>query len=76
VAELFPDAPAAVSLPRQVECLEREVRVRERTYPRWVAGGRMSQARADEELAAMRAALDTLCLLAAAAVGKLEGRNR
>jgi hypothetical protein len=64
VHDLFPDAPRDVSLSRQVECVGREIRLRERTYPRWVAAGRMSQARADDELAAMRAVLDTLSRLA------------
>jgi hypothetical protein len=63
VADLFPGSPPAVSLTRQVECLERELRMRERTYPRWVAAGKMSQSKADEELAAMQAALDTVCKL-------------
>lgn len=68
--DLFPDAPEAVSLPRQVECLEREVRMRERNYPRWVAAGWISQAKADGELAAMRAALDTLCRVKLATLAK------
>ncbi len=33
----------------------REVKMRRRVYPRWVAGGRMTQAKADEEIAIMEA---------------------
>lgn len=35
-------------------CAEREVRMRERVYPRWVGAGKLTQARADQELAMMR----------------------
>jgi hypothetical protein len=35
--------------------------MRERVYPRRVADGKMTQALADDELAAMRAVLQTLC---------------
>ncbi len=33
----------------------REVKMRRRVYPRWVADGRMTQAKADEEIAIMEA---------------------
>ena len=36
-------------------CAERELRMRLRVYPRWVAAGRLTQARADVEIAMMRA---------------------
>jgi len=35
----------------------RELKLRERNYPRWVHLGRMAQKEADRELAAMRAIL-------------------
>lgn len=35
--------------------IEREIKMRERVYPRWVESGRMTKAKADEELAIMRA---------------------
>jgi hypothetical protein len=35
-------------------CAEREVQMRERVYRVWIAAGKMSQARADRELAIMR----------------------
>lgn len=37
--------------------LEREIKMRRRVYPRWVADGRMSQAKADEEISIMEAIL-------------------
>jgi hypothetical protein len=36
-------------------CAERELKMRERVYPRWIADRRMTQAKADEEIALMRA---------------------
>lgn len=36
------------------DCAARELRMRERVYPRWVEGGRMSQHKADQEIAIMR----------------------
>ncbi len=57
---------SAVPLPAQLAAVEREVRMRENVYPRWVAAGRMTQSRADAELAAMRAVRDTLQSLAPA----------
>jgi hypothetical protein len=44
----------------QIACVKREIAMRERVYPRWVAAGKMTKAKADHELAAMRAVLDTL----------------
>ena len=49
-----------VSLPEQIKCVEREIAMRRRVYPRWVADKRMTQAKADHELAAMEAVLETL----------------
>ena len=53
--ELFP-----IGLPDQIKAVEREIVMRRRVYPRWVSGGRMSQAKADAEIAAMEAVLATL----------------
>jgi hypothetical protein len=55
-----PEASAAVSIEDQVACAERELKMRERVYPRWVGEGRMSQDKADKEIAAMRAIIATL----------------
>ena len=58
--DLFPDAPKQVSLRRQLECVVREIGMRERVYRRKVASGDMLQSKADDELGAMRAVADTL----------------
>lgn len=40
------------------KAIERELKMRKRVYPRWVAeGGRMTQAKADHEIAVMEAIL-------------------
>jgi hypothetical protein len=39
-------------------CAEREVKMRERVYPRWVAEGRVSQAAANVQLAIMQEIAD------------------
>lgn len=36
-------------------CAYRELKMRRRVYPRWVADGRMTQAEADREIALMQA---------------------
>lgn len=36
-------------------CAEREAQMRRRVYPRWVADGRMTQAKANAEIATMEA---------------------
>ena len=49
-----------IPIAAQIACIEREIAMRERVYPRWVNEGRMKQNKADAELAAMRAVLATL----------------
>jgi hypothetical protein len=49
------------TLEEMIECARREVRMRRRVYPRWVADGRMTQAAADREIASMEAIADRLC---------------
>lgn len=39
----------------KLECAERELKMRERVYPRWVADGKMSAGKAAHEIAAMAA---------------------
>ena len=53
--DLFPVTPA-----EKVACIEREIAMRERVYPRWVEQGRMTQSKADSELRIMRAVLEGL----------------
>lgn len=50
----------AWTLEAQIACVERELKMRLRVYPRWVEAGRMTQAKADAEIGAMEAALGTL----------------
>jgi len=38
-------------------CIERELKMRRRAYPRWVEAGRMTQAKADNEISTMEAIL-------------------
>lgn len=44
----------------QIICVQREIAMRERVYPRWVEAGKMTQKKADAELETMRAVKDTL----------------
>jgi hypothetical protein len=41
-------------------CVDRELRLRERVYPRWTVAGRMTARKADEEIAAMRAVREAI----------------
>jgi len=54
-----------VPIEAQVRCIEREITMRERVYPRWVESKRLTQRKADEEMEAMRAVLATLQTIAA-----------
>lgn len=54
--ELFP-AEASASKADKIKCLKREIAMRERVYPGWVANGRMKQSAADREIAVMKAVL-------------------
>jgi hypothetical protein len=59
MAELFP-----ITLNEQIKAVEREVEMRERNYPRWVAAKKMTHAKMDKELDAMKAVRATLYRLA------------
>ena len=50
----------AVSLTDQIECVERELRMRRRVYARRVEAGTMTKSLADREIAAMEAVLETV----------------
>ena len=39
----------------KLKCAERELKMRERVYPRWVENGKLSDAKAAKEIAAMKA---------------------
>jgi hypothetical protein len=49
-----------VTIEQQLACVKREIALRERVYPRFVAEQRLTQEKADAELATMRAVLVTL----------------
>lgn len=55
MADLFPP-----SLAHQIAAVDREIRMRDRVYPRRVSNGQMRQDTADREIAAMKAVLETL----------------
>lgn len=49
-----------VTLHDQLKCAQRELNLRRRVYPSWIARGKMSGQKADHEIAAMEAIVDTL----------------
>jgi hypothetical protein len=49
-----------ISIQAQIQCVERELRMRLRVYPHWVADGRMRRTTAEREIARMEAVLATL----------------
>jgi hypothetical protein len=49
-----------ISLDDMIGCAKRELAMRKRAYPRWVADDRMSRDKADKEIALMGAILDHL----------------
>lgn len=56
--------PEEIPLAQQIRAVEREIALRERVYPNWVAAGRMTSETAEHEVAAMKAAARTLKRLA------------
>lgn len=50
----------AVTLHEQVVCVRREIELRERVYPRFVASNKMKQENADREINRMKAVYATL----------------
>lgn len=55
---------ADIPLAEQVTELKRELHMRHRVYPKWVASGRMEQREADRHVARLEAAIETLSRLA------------
>ncbi len=43
-----------------VECVNRELKLRKRVYPRWIDDGRMTQKKSDHEIRCMAAILALL----------------
>jgi hypothetical protein len=56
----FELSSGVVPIEKQIQCVAREIKMRERCYPRWVRQGRMKEAEAQRELERMRAVLHTL----------------
>lgn len=52
-----PDASHAFSWTERRKALERELDYRDRFYPQWIGGGRLTQARADQQRFALQAIL-------------------
>lgn len=49
-----------VSIAEQLQCARRELEMRRRIYPSWVQRGKMKQDKADHEMQAMQAIVDSL----------------
>lgn len=50
----------APSLDEQILCLEREIAMRTKVYPRWVESKKMTEAKANREIEVMKAAVESL----------------
>ena len=49
-----------ISLEQQIKCVGREIGLRRNVYPKFIISGRITQEKADYEIAAMEAVLATL----------------
>jgi len=49
-----------ISLEQQIKCVGREIGLRRNVYPKFLMSGRITQEKADYEIAAMEAVLETL----------------
>ncbi len=49
-----------ISIEDQIKCVEREIGMRQRAYPRWVKAGTMNEGTATKEIQHMKAVLVTL----------------
>lgn len=50
----------SITIEQQIKCVAREIKMRESVYPKWVASHKMSQDAADNQIACMKAVLETL----------------
>ncbi|CAB4223412.1 hypothetical protein UFOVP1670_43 [uncultured Caudovirales phage] len=57
----------------QIACIDREIGFRQRTYKRWVPDGKITQAAADAEMAALVGVMGTLQAVAAGQVAGVVG---
>jgi len=60
------------SINDQIKCVRREIAMRERVYPKWVANARMSVNKARQEIETMKAVERTLMDVANNSEFKLE----
>ena len=58
--ELLKPSPSSISLNEQIDEIKRELKQRERVYPRLVTNGKLRQSIADYQTQRLRAALETL----------------
>jgi hypothetical protein len=54
------DAPIRTTMNDRIKAAQREVAMRRRVYPRWVAAGKMTQQKADYEIKLMEDIVETL----------------
>lgn len=74
MTDLFPQETP--DLRQMIEAVEREIAMRERVYPRWVQGGRLTEAKADQEIRLMMSVRDLLSRLRNPPVDMLEAMAR
>ena len=55
MSDLFP-----ITIDDEIQELEREIVLRKRVYPRWVAAGRLTQGKADRQIAVLKSAAERL----------------
>ncbi len=53
----------AISIQRQIECIERELKMRRRVFPRLVNSGKMTESGAEDEILTMEAVKESLSKL-------------
>lgn len=75
-ADLFGGLPVAFTFRAMLDELDRELRLRRRVYPRWIAGGKMSQAQGDKAISTLEAVRDLVASLEAPAEPMLERMAR
>lgn len=51
-----------INIKDQIKCVEREIEMRKKVYPRSVLNGRMTPGQKDREIATMTAVLNTLII--------------
>jgi hypothetical protein len=58
--QLDPVNAPVITIEQQIAAVVRELRLRRQMYPLWIQGGRLTQQKADYEIAAMEAVLETV----------------